>query len=49
MTYHKLNVFKIKLIIAQLYIRIVQGGLNYKLKNGACMIIPHPTVELKHI
>ena len=28
---------------------IVQGGFWYKLNNGACAIIPYPTVEVKHI
>ena len=34
---------------AQSHISILQGGLQYKLNNGACVIIPYPTVDVKHI
>ena len=33
----------------QVYVSIVQGGFYCKLNNGACTIIPYPTVEVKHI
>ena len=26
-----------------------KDGLQYKLNNGACEIIPYPTLEVKHI
>ena len=28
---------------------IIQWGFQYKSNNGACTIIPYPTVEVKHI
>ena len=39
----------IKLIIAQYHISVVQGGFYYTLNNGACTVIPYPTVEQKNI
>ena len=38
---------QIEVIIAQSHISIIQGGFLYKLNNGACTIIPYPTVEVK--
>ena len=37
-----------KMIIAESHINI-KGGFYYKLNNGACMTMPYPTVEVKHI
>ena len=43
------RISKQKQIIAQSHISIIQGGFQYKLNNGACTIIPYPTVEVNHI
>ena len=36
-------------MIAQSHISIVQGEIYHKLNNGACAIIPYPTIEVKDI
>ena len=36
-------------MIAHCHISIIQGGFQCKLNNGACTIIPYPTVEVKRI
>ena len=35
--------------MAQSHKSLIEGGFQYKLNNGACMIKPYPTVEVKHI